>query len=196
MEESVLVELGGGLNPHPRADYIIDLHHPKGARPQDAMVTPWSHGERLWFKSDCADEIYASHFMEHIPAGQPRIDVMNEAWRVLRPGGTFMIVGPLVGYSDPVSGEPHSKQIGWQPWADPTHVSHWWFPESLLYFCEGPFKPHANYGISIWAPLGTWVPESDADDVLMLNRHQAPVEGVSFWSVRGGWEGVSVLVKP
>jgi hypothetical protein len=79
-----------------------------------------------------------------------------------------------------------SNQIGWQPWADPTHVSQWWFPESLMYFCAGPFKPHANYGISDWAPLGGYVDPMLAD---------GEVKG-SFWCVRDQWEGVAALVKP
>lgn len=184
----MMIELGGGTNPHPRADVVIDLHHPRNAVAQDATVTPWTATADDWITrplaDGSADEVYASHFMEHIHRGQPLIDVMNEAWRVLRPGGTFDMVLPLVGYTDPFSGAPMSNQIGWQPWADPTHVNYWWFPEALLYFTEGPFKPHANYGMSTWAPLGPWM---HADD---------PGRPTSWWTVRDGWEGSARLVKP
>lgn len=189
----MMIELGGGTNPHPRADVVIDLHHPRNAPPQDATVAPWRRMHRadnlgwdLAIGDGYADEVYASHFMEHVPHGQPLINVMNEAWRVLRPGGTFTMKLPLVGYTNPHSGAPESNQIGWQPWADPTHVSYWWFPEALLYFCEGPFKPHANYGIHTWAPLGPYVTDVEID----------LAEAGSWWSVRGGWEGYARLVKP
>lgn len=203
-----MVELGGGTNPHPRADFVIDLHHPHGAPAQDATRTPWmtrhldpeppvDHA----LPDGCADEVFASHFLEHVPAGQPRIDVFNEARRILRPGGTFTIVLPLIGYTDPTTGAPMSNQIGWQPYADPTHVSQWWFPESLLYFCAGPFKPHADYGIREWAPLDHYLDETMAGIVLATDQRvcyeAATVPGPpSFWSVRQGWEGIARLVKP
>lgn len=178
----MLVELGGGTRPHPRADIIIDLHHPKNSPPQDAAVTPWTLSNMHRLDSGCADEVYSSHFMEHIPRGQPLINVMNEAWRVLKPGGTFTMVVPLVGFTSPTGvGQLIS---GWQPYADPTHVNFWWFPEALLYFCEGPFKPNADYGIKVWAQLGAYV----------LNAHE-DMPG-SWWSVRNGWEGLAKLMKP
>ena len=173
----MLIELGGGTRPHPDADIIIDIHHPKNAPAWDATDIPWPLvGEGQ------ADAVYCSHFLEHVRSGQPRIDVFNEAWTVLKPGGVFEMILPLVGYTDPATGAPMSNQIGWQPYADPTHVSQWWFPESLLYFCEGPFKPNADYGISTWAPLGPYAPG-------------VPSVG-SFWFVKDGWEGYARLVKP
>lgn len=193
----MLVELGGGTNPHPRAEYVIDLHHPVNSGAQDAAVTPWNiftgNGR---FADEVADEVYCSHFMEHVHRGQPLLNVMNEAWRILKPGGTFTMILPLVGYTDPVTGAPMSNQIGWQPWADPTHVNYWWFPEALLYFCEGPFKPHANYGINIWSALGGWVPEQEATTLLESSRLNPAPARDSFWSVRGQWEGIARLAKP
>jgi SAM-dependent methyltransferase len=198
----MLVELGPGTNPHPKATVGIDLHHPIKAPSQNAAQTPWEvfpasyaeavneDGLPMRIKSGTADEVYCSHFMEHVHRGQPLINVMNEAWRVLKPGGTFTMILPLVGYTDPFSGEPRSNHIGWQPWADPTHVNYWWFPEALWYFCEGPFKPHANYGIETWGPMGGWISEAEATQELSRST------GRSFWSVRSGWEGVARLLKP
>lgn len=148
------------------------------------------------FPDASMDEVYASHFMEHIPKGQPLIDVMNEAHRVLKPGGTFTMILPLVGYTDPATGAPMSNQIGWQPWADPTHVSYWWFPEALMYLCEGPFKPNADYGIRTWGPLGGWGAPQGVRTTLDNDQREPAVPGSSFWSVLDGWMGVARIVKP
>lgn len=105
----VVVELGGGLNPHPDAGVVIDLHHPQGSDQQDAVVVPWTRhdvpagsGEyqSMPIESGSVDVVYASHFLEHIPAGQPRLDVFNEAWRVLRPSGMFEFLVPLTGWTE------------------------------------------------------------------------------------------------
>lgn len=192
----MLVELGGGLHPHPRAEVVIDLRHPKNAPAQDACVTPWVTGSGVPIGDGTVDAVYASHFMEHVPKGQPIIDVMNEAWRILRPGGAFTMVMPLVGYTSAEWGGVAVN--GWQPYADPTHVQLWWLPESLLYFCEGPFKPLADYGIRVWEALGPWIEPAVATAELEGHWHNpgGHVEHRTFWSVRGGWEGVARLVKP
>jgi len=201
---SMLIDLGGGTAPHPRASVVIDLHHPVASDSQDAGTTPWTcfhagavASRNAPMNSGVFTEVYASHFMEHIPRGQPLINVMNEAWRVLKPGGTFTMILPLVGYTDPATGQPMSDHIGWQPWSDPTHVNYWWFPEALMYFCEGPFKPLADYGISIWAPMGPYIDDHKASMFLNFQRSNEVALGVESWSsVREGWEGVARLVKP
>ena len=48
-------------------------------------VWPWADGE--------VEEIHASHFMEHMTA-QQRINVVNEAYRVLQDGGKFTVITP------------------------------------------------------------------------------------------------------
>jgi len=193
----MLVELGPGTNPHPRTHVGIDRHHPINTVAQDATVTPWAHcpnGTPWPIAAESVDEVYASHFMEHVPKGQPLIDVMNEAWRILRSGGTFTMVMPLVGYTA-LDGTPMSNHIGWQPWSDPTHVSYWWLPEALMYFCEGTFKPHANYGVRTWAPLGMYLSPEAATALLDIQQREPCLPG-TFWSVRSGWEGVVRLIKP
>lgn len=187
----MLVDIGGGTLPHPQADYVIDLHHPRRSPMQDATQTPWQidggggfAGRPAAFLPDGqVDTIWASHVLEHIPKGEPLIRLMNECHRVLRPGGRMLITMPIVGYTDPATGAPMSNQIGWQPWADPTHVSFWWAPESLLYLCEGAFKANADYGVATWAPLGGFT-----DD-----PHTHPAGG---WTVRGEWELSACLIRP
>ncbi|SOE67679.1 hypothetical protein SAMN05446589_3103 [Streptomyces sp. OV198] len=79
--------------------------------------------------------------MEHIPAGQERIDVMNEAHRVLKPCGTFEIIVPLAST--------------WRAIADPTHVS-FWCMESFRYF-DGLHGADADYGIKLWETVELYV---------------------------------------
>jgi SAM-dependent methyltransferase len=114
-----------------------------------------AHGEGEWRRKvqegipvpdGSCDVVRASHVLEHIPAGQERIDVFNEVHRALRPGGEFHIIVPLVGWTDN-EGKGHMVD-SWHPYADPTHVSFWWFPESLFYFVDGPV--YADYGIEKW----------------------------------------------
>lgn len=145
------VEFGGGTNT--RAGY----------RNFDPMLSgEW--GGRLGYDRVPVDDnsvaaAYASHVMEHIPSGQPRIDALNEVWRILRPGCPFEIVVPCAGYTDHAdiihvperekgSGSP--VYAGWQAWSDPTHVSVWWYPESFWYLFNPAFQAHADYGKKMW----------------------------------------------
>lgn len=123
------VDLGGGTIP---AQGYVNLDN--------------RHGEGDWKRSiqdgipipdNSVEAVRASHLLEHIPAGQERIDVFNEVHRVLMPGGTFEVILPLF-------------TGGWQAIADPTHVS-FWCRESFLYFVRGNiFNANADYGIREW----------------------------------------------
>lgn len=123
------VDIGGGLAP---AGGYTNLDH--------------VHGEGVWRRSILdgipvadgqLDSVRASHVMEHLPAGEPRLYVMNEVWRSLADHGTFLIIVPLAG--------------SWQAYADPTHVS-LWVPESFDYF-DGTMAPQASYGLRPWVTL-------------------------------------------
>jgi hypothetical protein len=188
----MLIELGGGLTPHPGAAVVIDPVHPVAAPPQLGQQTPWMRtgaGADEVVPGGCADEVYAGHVMEHVPRGADLVATMNEAWRVLRPGGCFTMIMPIVGFTEP--GRGRGRLVArWQPYADPMHVNYWWLPEAILYFCEGPFKAAADYGIKPWMPLGAFIPAKRVDAAL---REEPPR---SFWSVRQGWEGVVRILKP
>ena len=124
----VKIEIGGGhlLT----AGYTnLDPVHGQGAWKRLAQDTPWPAA------SDSIERIRASHVLEHIPSGEPRLAVMNEAHRVLRKGGEFEIIVPLL--------------VGtWHAVADPTHVSYW-VKESFHYF-DGLFAANATYDIRLW----------------------------------------------
>jgi hypothetical protein len=79
--------------------------------------------------------------MEHIPAGAPRIAVMNEAHRVLKPGAVFEVIVPFMTGT-------------WHAIADPTHLS-LWCEESFHYF-DGTKAADADYGIRLWTTNWTW----------------------------------------
>lgn len=151
------LEVGGGLLVHAGWENVDPVH---GSRPE--FVTRIQDGLPAEF-GEIADEIRASHVMEHVPAGAERVAAMNEMRRLLRPGGTLEIVGPVVGWTDH-AGDGGPRFTGWQPWADPTHVSFWWYPESFWYFTGGPggaFRANADYGILYWEEvsmelLGGW----------------------------------------
>lgn len=132
----MIIDIGGGLKPLAGAENL-DPVHGIGKWKRRAQDLYWPTGD--W----TAEAVNASHVMEHIPAGQERILVFNEAYRVLRPGGTFTVTVPLFPT--------------WQALADPTHVSYW-VPESFAYF-DGSWHYDADYGIKIWETVSFTVRE-------------------------------------
>lgn len=129
------IEIGGGTL-LTRGFINLDPIHGVGEWKRYAQDTPWPTAD------NSVDKLRASHIMEHIPAGMDhRVKVMNEAYRVLKPGGTFEIIVPCV--------QVHGVMTGWQAWADPTHVSFWVYPESFHYL-DGVFAANAHYGLSLW----------------------------------------------
>ncbi len=62
------------------------------------------------FNNETFDEIYAQHFIEHVPSGDDTIFLINELYRVLKPGG-------ILKFEVPHSSEPEAF--------DPIHVSYW-----------------------------------------------------------------------
>lgn len=132
----MLIDIGGGTKPLPGFVNLDPVHGDPGFR-RRAQDVPWP--VRQWE----VEEIHASHVMEHIPAGADRIAVMNEAWRVLRPGGRFRIIVPLFPT--------------WAAIADPTHVSYW-VKQSFDYF-DGSWGADADYGIELWETIDYTVRE-------------------------------------
>lgn len=137
------IDLGGGTKVE-SGFTNLDPAHGQGVWKRLAQDTPWPVAD------SSVEAMRASHLMEHIPAGQPRIDVMNEAWRVLRVGGQFEIIVPLFP--------------SWQAIADPTHISYW-IEQSFCYF-DGRLVAQADYGMKMWDTisfveeagwLGTWI---------------------------------------
>lgn len=88
-----------------------------------------------------ADTVSCRDFLEHIPKGYfseqtgqmryPIIELMNEIWRVLKPGGTFSSLTPCYPAVE--------------VFRDPTHLSVWTL-ESMDYFC-GKYPVAKVYGV-------------------------------------------------
>ena len=91
-------------------DELVDLREP----------WPWA--------DNSMDEIRAHDIIEHLP---DKIHTMNEAWRVLKPGGKLDILVPTTE--------------GRGAWQDPGHVS-FWNRNSFFYF------EHGNAHLTRFAP--------------------------------------------
>lgn len=139
------IEIGGGTLAPAGWENLDPVHGTPGWM-QRAQQVPWPAAD------GSVDAIRASHVMEHIPKlDGARIDVMNEAHRVLRPGGVFEIIVPVF--------RTDGRHLTWEPVADPTHVSDWCW-ESFHYF-DGTFSANADYGIRPWRTLSQeWTGEA------------------------------------
>lgn len=138
------IELGGGLAPAPGYTNI-DPVHGEGELRRQAQDVPWP------FADGSVEAARCSHVLEHIPAGGPRLAVFNEMWRVLRVGGTWEIIVPLV--------TPNAAGASYGAIADPTHVS-LWCRESFWYF-TGRMAAAADYGLRLWEEVGWTAVEWD-----------------------------------
>ena len=83
----------------------------------------------LPYDDSTVDSIMAHDFLEHIPIGKT-IAVMDEIWRVLKPGGIFDSFTP-------------DAEFGQAAFQDPTHVS-FWVQNSWLYYSDSDYR--ALYG--------------------------------------------------
>lgn len=98
----------------------VDLFEPTAKWRVDLLSLPWP-----WQTSQ-VDELHCSHFLEHVPAenrnGQDLlVAIMDEAWRVLKPGGVFTIVVPCARSN--------------RAFQDPTH-RRFFVAESFLYYAK------------------------------------------------------------
>ena len=75
--------------------------------------------QRWPWADNSIEEIHAHDIIEHLPN---KILTMNEAWRVLAPGGKFDVVVPTTD--------------GRGAWQDPDHRS-WWNRNSFYYYTHG-----------------------------------------------------------
>lgn len=105
--------LGMDIRPTPNADIVWDCE-----------VTPYP------IPDNSCEIVLVSHLIEHITPGVVP-DLMNEWWRIMKPGGQLWIATPYAG------------SFGF--WQDPTHV-HGWNEATATYF-----DPH-HFLFNIYKP--------------------------------------------
>jgi len=101
----------------------------------DAEVFPWPIEDNT-----CA-VIMMSHLMEHVKPWLT-FDVMNECWRVLEPGGVFLLVSPYATSFGMFQDPTHCNFINeaWICYFDPEHESGFW-----NIYQPKPWKIEKNY---------------------------------------------------
>ncbi|WP_148042282.1 methyltransferase domain-containing protein [Pseudomethylobacillus aquaticus] len=142
MNDRQHLDLGCGAKPRNPYNcsqlFGVDIYKAPGASNSDIRIANLSV-EPIPFASDSFDSLSAFDFIEHIPRilptadGKTRfpfIELMDEVWRVLKPGGIFYAVTPA--YPSP------------EAFQDPTHVNII-TAKTHLYFCEEKLYAE-NYG--------------------------------------------------
>lgn len=144
------LDLGCGSAPRTQEGYDsfgVDIARVTNERVHQADLAI----SRIPADNDMFDLVTAYDFMEHIPSfvyvpvysggtifpsvtpvkRNSMIELFNEIYRVLKPGGEFYMVSPCY---------PHQGVF-----QDPTHVF-FWTPESLHYFTGDYYGFHDHYG--------------------------------------------------
>lgn len=134
-DDRVVVDLGCGFRK--QGNLGIDIQ----TEGTDADLVCKLGFEPIPLDDGTADEVFCRDFLEHLPKGvyserqgkmvYPVIALINEVWRILKPGGVFTSFTPCYP-----NVETHQ---------DPTHLSVWTL-KSMDYFC-GKYPVAQNYGV-------------------------------------------------
>lgn len=108
--------IGMDIRPLPNVDVV-----------HDCEVVPWP------FTDGQFDRIVAWHLFEHLKPWH-MVDVMNECWRVMEPGGTLKI------------GMPAAGSFGYSQ--DPTHIRVW--NEATPHYFDPDYSHYAHYTPKPW----------------------------------------------
>lgn len=157
-KKEIRLDLGCGNNKKPSFIGIDKELFPGNVDVVTDLDVP---GMALPYTDDSVDEIRAEHFLEHIHNLFP---LMNECFRVLKPGGKFEIIVPLA--ESPMA------------FGDPTHVR-FFTGETFHYFTKSPPGNYANPEIKgKWKILlNDWTPmlEEDTEKIIIHKRRELHV---------------------
>jgi len=102
--EATVLDLGAGFcefinNIKAKAKYAVDLSEETGRFAGPDIVVYKTPGNRLdMFADNSLDVVFTSNFFEHIPTKKEISEILQEVYRVLRPGGLFLILQPNIKY--------------------------------------------------------------------------------------------------
>lgn len=88
-EGGAWLNLGCGTHTAPAPWWNVDVVRDGETQPDE--VVP--RGTLPYLVDSCA-RVMLSHLMEHVPWGQPLLDVLTDCRRLLAPGGTLLAIGP------------------------------------------------------------------------------------------------------
>jgi SAM-dependent methyltransferase len=116
-----VLDIGAGEHIHEGAIGMDKRKLPHIDVVHDIEVTPWP------FPAETFNTIIASHIIEHLKPWTT-LDVMNEAWRVLKPTGRIMIAAPYGTNFYYVQDPTHINPINeaWPSYFDPEDPSGLW----------------------------------------------------------------------
>ena len=121
-----------GSGPHYAEGWVnVDLHDPPDeCRPPDGKVSVFDLADQ--FPEDSFQAAYVGHFLEHLEWSRIP-EALDQVARVVRPGGTVMVVGPCIVRA------AMTKQPDWlieailaDPRTEPTGHGHAWTPTAAL----------------------------------------------------------------
>jgi SAM-dependent methyltransferase len=101
----IMLDIGCGANKLPN-------HVGMDIRARDGVDVVHSWNDLPWpFPDESALQIFASHVIEHVnPADGFFLDWMDEAWRIMKPGGRLCLITPYAGshgfFQDPTHVNP------------------------------------------------------------------------------------------
>jgi predicted SAM-dependent methyltransferase len=131
----VVLELGAGANPHPRAtihhDRIVHSNWIDVAHDLTSFPWPWDDGS--------VDAIIAIDVFEHLKDVEVRV-WLDECWRILKPAG--LLVMRLPAWTNPLS------------YRDPTH--HRVFHEESFSYWDPDHDLHRSFGRHYFEGSGRW----------------------------------------
>lgn len=108
------MKLNLGCGPDIKSGYTnVDFRELSGVTPMDLSQFPWK------FEDECADEILMLDFLEHFPY-KKTIQIINEVWRVLKPGAFVDIQVP--DFEHCASAACDDSEFGYQ-----CNACGWWF---------------------------------------------------------------------